>query len=71
VLVLLDGKGINETAPAIGVRRETVRLWRDRFNERDPDGLKKNRPRRVPKSLPAKKVGEIIGRPGRWRRPTE
>jgi transposase-like protein len=36
VLALLDGKGINETAPFIGVRRETVRRWRDRFNERGP-----------------------------------
>jgi transposase-like protein len=36
-----ERKRLDETASAIGVRRETVRLWRDRFNEHGADGLEK------------------------------
>ena len=61
VLLASEGMANHAIAKQLGISRPTVLLWRDRFAQEGPEGLRRDRPRgrRFPK-LPAKKVKAVI-----------
>lgn len=60
VLALLEGRSGRETARSLGTGRKTVERWLRRFNEERVEGLKRDRPRRVPNGLGPDVVKVIV-----------
>lgn len=62
-IVLLAAQGLSNTAIAerLSTTRTTVGLWRDRFVESGPIGLRKTKKGRGRKpSIPAEKIAQIV-----------
>ena len=61
VLALADGRTLAQASRELGLDRNTVRQWRDRFLEGGIEALEKDRPRPgKPKTIPAEKEEEIV-----------
>ncbi|MEW5914335.1 MAG: leucine zipper domain-containing protein [Thermodesulfobacteriota bacterium] len=61
--VLKEGKGVRESAEALGVSRRTVYKWLARYRAGGHDALhnRSSRPRRSPRRLPVGRVATIAG----------
>jgi transposase len=60
VLALAGGTPVKRIVRELRTAKDVVARWRERFNEAGPDGLRKDRPRRVPEGLPEEKVRAIV-----------